>query len=93
MSDKIAEDMTQTPATQHIWTAWVTNVCQPDHPREMNFTASYDFDAAYKEARRLIAKKWPNKFERWPDAPWHPDFELVGLRRGLELDDEREEPL
>ena len=82
----------QTSPTQHIWTAAVANVCRPNHPRELNFAASYDFDTALAEAKRLIAKKWPNRFDRWPDAPWHPDYELVGLRRGMELDNEQEEP-
>jgi hypothetical protein len=76
---------------QHIWTALVANVCNTSHPRELNFPSSYNFDVAYQEVRRIIAKKWPNRFDHCPDAPWHPDYELVGLKRGMELDDEREE--
>lgn len=81
----------ETVVTMHIWTAFVANVCQPSHPRELNFAAPGDFDKAVTAAKELIAKKWPNKFERWPESPWHPDYELVGIKRGMELDTPEEE--
>jgi hypothetical protein len=76
---------------QHIWTALVANVCHEAHPRELNFVSTYDFDTAVTAAKELIAKKWPNRFDQWPEAPWHPDYELVGIRRGMELDTPEEE--
>jgi hypothetical protein len=91
MTDPVTEDEL-SKETQHIWTALVVNVCNTAHPRELNFAASYEFDKAVAVAKELIAKKWPNRFESCPDAPWHPDYELVGIRRGMELDKPEEEP-
>lgn len=76
----------------YLWTAYVANECHAREPRELRFVATYDFDKAVAAAKELIAKKWPNRFERWPDAPWHPDYELVGIKRGEELDTPEEEP-
>jgi hypothetical protein len=79
---------------QHIWTAYVANECHSREPRELNFVSTYEFDTAVAAAKQLIAKKWPNRFDRpeVKDLPWHPDYELVGIRRGMELDTAEEEP-
>jgi hypothetical protein len=98
MTDKTvqrtAEEQPQAIERPYLWTAYVANECHSSEPRELRFVATYDFDKAVGSAKELIAKKWPNKFDRpeWKHLPWHPDYELVGIRRGEELDTPEEEP-
>jgi hypothetical protein len=82
----------ETVVRQHLWIAYVANEFHSREPRELSFVSTYDFDTAVKAAKELIAKKWPNRFDRWPESPWHPDYELVGIKRGMELDTPEEEP-
>lgn len=76
----------------HIWTVSVVYVCNTTSPRELNYVAPAAFDEALKAGKELIAKKFPNpNKEEWPECPWHPDYELVGIKRGMELDSEEPE--
>lgn len=56
-----------------------------------NITAGPDFDSAVQVANAYMAKAYPNTLaEKFP-GPWYPDYAIVGLTRGVELDDDNED--
>lgn len=78
---------------KYVWTVKVINECNPSHVRDINMVSSAEFRVAMNDAVTLVSKKWPNEFkDSCPDSLWHPDMSIVGLLRGLELDDGQEEP-
>lgn len=74
----------------HVWSATVVEGCS-QRERVLRFVAGSDFDAGLAAAKNLLAMKFPNKLkDLWPDCQWHPDYELVAIKRGEELDNNEE---
>lgn len=78
----------------HVWTMTVSNKCNTQFEREVTYVAPADFASAMKAGVELVEKKFPNPWpDKWPEEKIHPDYEVIGVKRGMELDDDQEEPL
>ena len=59
------------------------------HKTSVTYVASEEFDKALAAGKELIIKKFPNTLkDSWPDDPWHPDYIITGILRGIELSSE-----
>jgi len=56
-----------------------------------NITAGEDFESATQAAKAYMARAYPNTLAAKFPGPWYPDYEIVGLTRGVELSDDDED--